>query len=386
MVSSLTARSLRLALVVCPLVAAALTLGVTPASAAIVKLQTGTLATGTSGNVTPTLPSSSTAGTLLVAVLTNKTNNVAFSAPVNWTQAITGNNACCGRTDIWYYKNNPGGISSAAFTASSGTVSGELSEWNGVDQTAPLDQTKQQNHGSGSSFGITTAGNLTASNELGIAVFQNSGTAATSQIATSPWSHLFNDLTQNRVADYDIGLPSGSTATDTETFSPNLSSMAAIATFKPLTCSGGSLGLTASSGSSSFAGVTLNGSDQATTTTVTLKPDDETTGHAGWNITGTSTTFNDGSGHTLPTIATTLTSTSSATTGGNCVMPTNSVGSPVTMPAAAVAPTAVKMYNAAAATGQGPTNVTFNFQLAVPANAYHGTFTSTWTFAIVSGP
>ena len=30
--------------------------------------------------------------------------------------------------------------------------------------------------------------------------------------------------------------------------------------------------------------------------------------------------------------------------------------------------------------------MTLKFQLSVPANTYRGTYTSTWTFAIVSGP
>jgi hypothetical protein len=58
----------------------------------------------------------------------------------------------------------------------------------------------------------------------------------------------------------------------------------------------------------------------------------------------------------------------------------------VTLPAGSSPPTAVKLYNAAANTGEGPTNVTLKFQLSIPANTYHGTYTSTWTFAIVSGP
>ena len=383
--TSLTLRATRRLAVLVPFVAAALAFGVAPAGAAIVNVQTGTLATSTTGNVTPTLPSASTAGTLLVAVLTNKTSGNAFSAPANWVSAIVGSNSCCGRAQIYYYANNPGGITSAAFTSSGGTVAGQLSEWNGVLASSPLDQAGQASHGAGSSDTITTSANLTQSNELGIAVFQNSGTSATSQTATSPWAHLFNDLTQNRVADYTIGLASGAKASATETFSPNLSSIAAIATFKAATCGGGSLSLSAP-GSTSFSGLTLDGTDKTTTATVTLTPDDETSAHSGWNVTETSTTFNDGSGHTLSTTATTTTAASAAVTGGNCVMPTNSIAYPVTLPAAASAPTAVKAYNAASATGQGPTNVTLSFQLSVPANSFRGTYTSTWTFAIVSGP
>jgi hypothetical protein len=164
-----TLRRLRLAVVVCPLVAAALTVGVPDVGAAIVNVQTGTLATSTTGNVTPTLSSASTAGTLLVAVVTNKTAANAFSAPANWVSAVVGNNACCGRAQIWYYANNPGGITSAAFTSSSGTVAGQLSEWNGVLSSSPLDQTGSGNHAAGSSFAISTTGNLTQSNDLGLA-------------------------------------------------------------------------------------------------------------------------------------------------------------------------------------------------------------------------
>src|SRR4029077_18030195 len=120
--AGLTRRIARVAAVLCPLVAAALSFGVAPAGATIVNVQTGTLATSTTGNVTPTLSSASTAGTLLVAVLTNKTSLNAFTGPANWVSAIVGSNVCCGRAQIWYYANNPGGITSAAFTSAGGTV------------------------------------------------------------------------------------------------------------------------------------------------------------------------------------------------------------------------------------------------------------------------
>jgi hypothetical protein len=378
--------SLIRALALASIVAAGLVVGVSPAGATILNLQTGTLATSTSGSVTASLPSASTAGTLLVATLTNKTNTIAFTAPTGWTQAVTANNACCGRTDIWYYVNNPGGITSATFTATSGTTSAQISEWNGIVASSPVDQTGSGNHGSGASFAVSTTNNLTTSGDLGIAVYQNSGTGATSQTATSPWVHLFNDLTQNRVADFDIGLASGAKATDTESYSPNLSSVAAIATFKASACTTGNTLSLGVPGSVTFSGVTLDGTNKTVSTTAQFTPDDETTAHVGWNITGTSSAFSDGSGHTLPTTATTATTATTSTTGGNCVMPTNSIGYPVTLPAGSGPPTAVKLYNSASGKGQGPTKVTLTFQLAVPANAYRGTYTSTWTFAMVSGP
>lgn len=149
-------------------------------------------------------------------------------------------------------------------------------------------------------------------------------------------------------------------------------------------CANGSLGMAA--GSSINFPVTLNGADQTPTATVVLTPDDETGSTVGWNITGTSTTFSTAGGKALSNSATTLTGVSAAAASGNCSLPTNSVSYPVTLPAAASAPTAVKLYNAATGTGAGPTNLTMTYKLAVPANAYNGSYTSTWTFGIVSGP
>jgi hypothetical protein len=188
------------------------------------------------------------------------------------------------------------------------------------------------------------------------------------------------------VADWRTGIPAGAVS-DLEGDSSLINWAGAIATFKP-GCTGGSLTLAAPA-SPSFPAITLNGSDQTATVSLVLTPDDESgTGSAwsGWNITGTSTTFNDGAGHLLSTSATRVTAASSAAAAGNCALPTNSIGYPVTLPAGSTAPTAVKLYNASANTGEGPTNVTLTMPLSVPANAYHGTYTSTWTLAVVSGP
>jgi hypothetical protein len=46
----------------------------------------------------------------------------------------------------------------------------------------------------------------------------------------------------------------------------------------------------------------------------------------------------------------------------------------------------VKLFNAAANTGMGRFTVTPTIGVAVPGNAYAGTYTSTVTVAAVSGP
>ena len=66
--------------------------------------------------------------------------------------------------------------------------------------------------------------------------------------------------------------------------------------------------------------------------------------------------------------------------------PPNNLSYPYTLPAAGTAPTATELTNAAVGTGIGHQTITPTFTLAVPANAYVGTYTSTWTFTLASGP
>jgi len=65
---------------------------------------------------------------------------------------------------------------------------------------------------------------------------------------------------------------------------------------------------------------------------------------------------------------------------------TNSVSYPYSLPAAASAPSATKLFNAAVNTGEGNETVTVTWSLAVPSTAQPGTYTSTWTLSLVSGP
>ncbi|MBO9534848.1 MAG: WxL domain-containing protein [Solirubrobacteraceae bacterium] len=137
-----------------------------------------------------------------------------------------------------------------------------------------------------------------------------------------------------------------------------------------------------------FPGVTLNGSDQTVAQTQALDISDGTGSAAGWNVTATSTLFTSGA-NTLPAGSTTLASTPSVACDPSVsctVASPTGMTYPYTLPSAAVAPPATKMYNAAAATGLGAQTVTPNWQLTVPASAIPGTYTSTWTFSLVSGP
>ena len=133
---------------------------------------------------------------------------------------------------------------------------------------------------------------------------------------------------------------------------------------------------------------TLNGTDQSPTYTLPMTVLDATGSGSGWNVTITSTTFTTGGGspHLLSTTASNATGVTSSCATGTCTNPTNSIGYPVGVPAAGTAPTAVKLFNAAANTGMGNFTITPTISVAIPANTYAGTYTSTVTVAVVSGP
>jgi len=132
---------------------------------------------------------------------------------------------------------------------------------------------------------------------------------------------------------------------------------------------------------------TLNGLLQNLSTTQTIDVGDATGSGAGWNITATSTTFTAGA-HTLPTGATTVEKATVACDAGatGCTTATNAIGYPYSLPAGATAPTATKMFNAAVNTGLGDQTVTPTWKLEVPPSAFAGTYSSTWTLSLTSGP
>jgi hypothetical protein len=116
---------------------------------------------------------------------------------------------------------------------------------------------------------------------------------------------------------------------------------------------------------------------------------DNTGSGNGWNVTITSTQFTTGGGSpkTLPTNASTATGVSASCAGGaTCTPPTNSITYPLTVPAAATAPTAVNLFNAAASTGMGGFTLTPTIGVSILANSFAGTYTSTVTVAVVGGP
>ncbi|MHB1988016.1 MAG: beta strand repeat-containing protein [Acidimicrobiales bacterium] len=129
---------------------------------------------------------------------------------------------------------------------------------------------------------------------------------------------------------------------------------------------------------------------------------DNTGQNAGWNVTISATTFTNGSeglpnAGTLSTNGSTASSASSlgptVTCVSSCTAPTNGAVYPIAITTAPSAPTAYVIFSAATGTGSGSFLIggsgnsdPVGWWASVPPTAYAGTYTSTVTFSIGSGP
>ncbi len=191
--------------------------------------------------VTPTLPGASQAGTLLVASVNCLTTPNKFQAPASWVQAAEVNIAGAGRTEIWYYPNNPGGISNATFTINPANINcdAQMSEWNGAATVAPLDQSGTASSGSAGSITVSTGGAMAQGAELVIVADGfNKGVGGQTFGRGAGWTALTSDTANGFAGEYRLDLPAG-VASETVTGNPATSWSEVIATFKPAASGGG---------------------------------------------------------------------------------------------------------------------------------------------------
>lgn len=164
--------------------------------------------------------------------------------------------------------------------------------------------------------------------------------------------------------------------------------------------------LTLTSPSSLSWAVTLNGNAQSAVDTTAADQqytvDDATGTGAGWHVTVSATTFSNGA-QTFPNSGTfetngsisspTDTTAPSATCTSTCTLPGNSTTYPVAITTAASTPTPVTIYDTAAASGLGQIVIggstaahPVGWWVNIPGSASAGSYTSTITMAIISGP
>jgi hypothetical protein len=135
--------------------------------------------------------------------------------------------------------------------------------------------------------------------------------------------------------------------------------------------------------SSVSATVTLNGFDQQATfpATLTVTGGGKTTG---WNITAWAPKPASGS-NTLSAVYVASQPSAAPCTGNKCVDPTpTGLSWPITLGTSSGG--AVKIYNAGLNTGTGSDPVSVPFTADVSANTLTGSYTTTITVAVVSGP
>ena len=151
---------------------------------------------------------------------------------------------------------------------------------------------------------------------------------------------------------------------------------------------------------------TDNGLNQSLVDTTTAHQsylvNDATGSGAGWHVTASASTFTTGtaalanSGTFVTTGSTSSITSANApspvcSSGSTCLLPLNTSTYPVAFTTAATSPTALTIYDAPALTGLGSIIIggganPVGWWLNVPASASAGTYTSTVTLQIISGP
>ena len=193
--------------------------------------------------ITASLPVASTAGTLLVATINSLTTPNKFAGPAGWTSAAEIDNPGEGRSEIWYYANNPGGISSATFTMNPATVSGaaQISEWNGAATVAPLDQSGTTSISVPvASANTSTVGAMAQSGELAITNVGFKIAVGNTYAQGAGWNSIAKDNTFGFASEYRLDLPVGTAGeTSTTTIASNWANV--IATFKPASSATGAV-------------------------------------------------------------------------------------------------------------------------------------------------
>ncbi len=243
-----------------------------------------------------------------------------------------------------------------------------------------------------------TPGDATAAISWTAPVFLNNGTITGYAAAASPGVASCSTTTATLCT--ISGLTDGTTYTITVTVTATTGTASgATVTVVPAGF------LTLTSPSSLTWAATENGVNQSVADTVSadqqLTATDNTSTGAGWHITISATTFTSGANSLPNTGAVNFTGSVSSITSsapsvacvGSCTLPTNTATYPVVINTAVSSPAAFTIYDTSAATGLGVMTIggsaaanPAGWWVKVPASARAGSYTSTVTLTMVSGP
>jgi hypothetical protein len=330
-------------------------------------------------------PAGVISGEVLVATIT-AAGTGAITPPSGWT--VISDTTTTLRQTSFYHVTATGEPASWSWTLGSvRAATGGIIAYSGVSTSVPINA---------SAVGSGTTGNPTApsvtTNFAGDTVIAAVGitgswvsNSVTPAASTSERYDVANTSAEGEAADFSQ-TTAGATTARTPTPTRTGAWIASTIALDP--ASAATLSLSTAAAPSFSASLPLG--DQTPTYALPLTVQDTRSGSAaGWNLTITSTQFTTGGAtpRTLATTASRATAVASACAGGaSCVSPTNAVTYPVTVPAGSTPPSAVKLDNAAAGTGTGIFTLTPTISVSVPANSYAGSYNSTLTIALVSGP
>lgn len=367
------------------LVASLLTgLAAAPARAAISYVNSNSASSSTT-LLAITKPTNTTTNDVLIATVAGA-GTAAMSAPSGWNLLQDTTTASSGMRVMTFYRIATS-TEGATYTFTTGSVrnwEGGMIALRGANQVVPIDTSGESTGASGNV--VAPSVTTTSANQwivTSASVTRNATFTAPSG-ATERWDRAGTSTSteMSTTATTTAGTVAAKTATPSNSTTAWVGHTIAVR-------DAATAGLSVALGSSSETfSADLNAGDSTQTYAVDATVEDtRTSASAGWQLQVTSTTLTTGT-RTLPTDSTSVTAMSTAVCDNNgpCTLPTNGVSYPVTVPAAATAPTAIKFANAAVGTGLGRADWTATFSVDVPQNAYAGTYTSTLTISVVSGP
>jgi hypothetical protein len=141
-------------------------------------------------------------------------------------------------------------------------------------------------------------------------------------------------------------------------------------------------GLTTTSPDITFGSVAITGMATTRSGSYVLDVNDLSGNNAGWKVTLAGAALTNADTTTLVTTATPATSAECTTVVTGCATTTTAAA---TAPFV-VSPTPVALFSAAVNTGELDHNFTTAMSVAIPAAVSSGSYTSTWTVSVTSGP
>lgn len=331
-----------------------------------------------------TKPTGTANGHVLVATVV-ATGTGAVTVPSGWI--VARDTTLAGARMITAYRVAASeGTSYAWALGTSRTASGGIVAYSGVNTTVPVEATASATGTSGNavSASVTTVTTNT------LVVTGLARQASTTHTALAGTTERY-DVTSNATAAASIDAAQAAAAASTVRTVATASTTAAwgAQTIALRDAANASLSVAANGSPTAFSG-SIDAADTSGSYSLPFTVTDTRTGATaalGWNLTITSTRFINAASKSLAANVSSLTgATLTCANGGICDTPPNSVTYPITIPAGLTAPAAVKMFSAPVADGEGYFTLALPVTIALPQNSYTGSFSSTVTLSVVSGP